>query len=293
MPVRSTHPARPRARLAAVLAALSCGTLVHANDATLEETSCMLTCKTGQSCAVLREGHGPTPVLNAERFTAAGNCQALKVTATGEVVLRYRHKGRWFDPPMTASSERPPRQLFDQYKPDPCGVPTRSCLQQRMAAKAASTAGHGVDSLGSAPAGTGDPCVLGLPCGTVLPPPAEWRFRLADGSLNGRLQLRYRRGNPPTGMPAEVSGEVKGGEVLVDGSFLQPAASIGYRLTDAGGTLRASGEFEVAGSARVNRLKAAVSAAAQRNGLTESAAWMDALAAQELDWDLQQLLAPK
>lgn len=285
-------PPRSLRRLPIGLAALCCIHAALAAEPTLPEPSCLLACKSSTGCSVQRDGGGPTPSLSGTGFLPTGACDTLKVT-TSEVVLRYRHKGKWFDPPMALTTDRHLKDVFGPYRADVCGVPTLTCLQQRMGEKASSTAGHGVDSLATNPAGTGNPCVLGLPCGTVLPPPAQWQFRLVDPAAAGRWQARYLRGAPAAGQPAELSADVAQGQVLADGSYFQPGAVIGYRLLDAGGTQRASGEFEIASNARVTRLKAAAAARAERFGLSPAAAWIDALAAAELDWDVQQLLAAR
>lgn len=260
----------------------------QADSADLPEPSCMLVCTRSGPCQV--EGPGKTASLNDRRFTTLGACHRLVVGPGHPVVLRYRHKGNWFEPPQALAPGQPLQAVFEQFHADACGVPTRACLQRRLGERTSTTAGHGVDGLATNPAGTGNPCLLGLPCGPVLPPDGTWRFRLTDPAFSGVWRAHYLRGLPPAGMPAALNVPVAGGEVVTDGAYFQSGAVMAYRLTEGSGAVLATGEFEVVGSARLARLKLLAGRRAERFGLSQSAAWIDTLAASQLDWDVQQLL---
>lgn len=279
--------------LQCLLAALVCAASAAAQPAGTEPR-CWLSCgkadQPGQACAV---GPKAQAILDEARFKLFDNCDRLVVTSERPVVLRYRHAGKWYDPPQALGKSTALQKVFAMFKPDPCGVPTSDCLQQRMGSKVASAAGHGADSLKTNPMGVGQPCLLGLPCGAVLPPPQTWKFRISEDAFNGRWQVALQRGQPGPGRPAETSAEVRQGVVAARGDDFVPGGIYSYQLFDVSGNQRAQGEFQVVSATSLNRLKTLAAARAERLSLGEAAAWMDTLAASELDWDAQQLASDR
>lgn len=249
--------------------------------------ACYLTCTEDKPCELLNthdnSPHRLAPVDNKR----IDSCHAMKVTA-GAVMMRYRHKGQWFSPPDSLGKDTLLAGMFAKYPPDACAVPTPKCLQGREAAKSTSRAGHGADSLESAPAGTGEPCSQGLPCGQVLPPAAEWSFKLEDGAVQGQWIVKLHRGAPPAGVPREFTLPVAAGMVKAEGRQFSTGATYSYRLIDASGKALASGEFEVTGASRLAALKKLAAERAARDGLSPEAGWIDAMAAFGFDWDAYQ-----
>jgi len=209
--------------------------------------------------------------------------------AGGAVRLRYRHKGQWFSPPSAAAAPTALAALLERFPPDPCPVPTPGCLQQRMSSRVASIGGHGIDGQASRPGGSGEPCAIGLPCGRIAVPGTPWRFTLTDGAAHGVWTVRIARGASPPGVPGEFGVEVVDGQVQTDGARFSPGASYVYRLSFPDGSTRATGEFSLLSRPLMVALR---SAAARRvaEGQNEADAWVDALAANELDWDAWQAM---
>lgn len=232
------------------------------------------------------------PKVSSTRFEPFAACASLKVSE-GAILLRYRHKGQWTMPPVAVATNRPLNDVLSKFPPDECALPDPRCLQKRMELKRGAPAGHGIDSQIAAPAGKGDPCALGLPCGLVLPPPADWQFRLEDPAAQGEWVVSIRRGKPPAGVAAEFRAPIAQGRVSANGQQLSPGAVYAYRWLNAQGGERASGEFEVMGLAQRERLKRMTAERAAKAGLGEEAAWVDALAAFELDWDAYQSIAAR
>ena len=245
---------------------------------------CYAACATAGSspsvCALLG---GPELNTSYQRVTA---CRAKKV-AQGAVLLRYRHKGEWFTPPAALAKDAELKTVFEAFRPDACSIPTPACTQQRMATKVAAIGGHGIDGQASKPAGEGDPCSLGLPCGRIVPPATEWRFRLEDTTLQGQWVVRIARGEPPAGVPKEFSLPVVAGAVTANGAQFAPGAVYVYRLSDSAGKTRTSGEFSLL-SRPLHEALRGFAAKRVAAGQSEATAWVDSLVANELDWDAYQ-----
>lgn len=250
---------------------------------------CQLACVTGGT-GTCELGSPAGAKVNIDGvFRNYANCQMLSVPqAEGpRFQLRYRHKARWFSPPGGVVPG-PLGQVFDKYPPDACGVPSPACIQARMNGMVAAVGGHGIDGKESKPGGEGSPCTIALPCGVVLPPPEIWSFRLADAAISGTWTLRLARGTPPPGQPPEVSVYIKQGVARLPGSWLAPGAQYMYRFVDDAGRASSSGEFSVASRATHNTLKTLMQRRVAQ-GLPESLAWADTLAANDHDWDALQL----
>jgi hypothetical protein len=258
--------------------------------ASAEPGACLLTCGAAQTCEVERPPHRTKSSLDRKNFTKHLQCSELTVTQ-GSVLMRYRHKGQWFVPPEAVTEKL--AKMLAAYPPDACAIPSPACTQATLREKGASRAGHGIDSQVSAPAGIGDPCTKGLPCGAVLPPGDTWRFSLEGPALNGHWKVRVARGTPPSGVPSEFTVDVMAGVVSVAGTKLAPGLTYAYELLSQSGASQASGEFVLIGASRLALLKKLAVDRAVKMGLEEPAAWVDVLAANGMDWDVLQLIATR
>jgi len=215
-------------------------------------------------------------------------CEKLQ-GSEGEVELRFMHKNRWLMPPPLKPGQRA-EELFAKFPPDqPCAVLSSACLQTAMAAKQAAAGGHGIDARQARPAGEGQPCELGLPCGSVLPNETDQTLRLTRGDLNGQLQLRLARGTPAPGYRAEQSLRIDSGQATLAAATLQPGSLYEYRLQDSAGRPLASGEFSVISTPMVQRLRQMAQQRAQQKGMEVAPAWYDTLAENQLVWDALQI----
>jgi hypothetical protein len=290
-----TSKLRRGARVLRCLAwALVFWTASSASVATAKDIQCWVNCAVGsKDCALSAPG---TVVADAKlslsdrRSVLVSRCDERRVVQ-GEVIVRYLHARRLFVSPQPLVLNKPLAELFAQNKPDDCSVPSSECLQKSMQGLKAAAGGHGVDSQASAPAGQGEPCSLGLPCGTVMPPPAAWQFALRDAAFDGLWRTRVLRGQPAPGAPSQAEGAVTGGVVAADGSQLAPGVTYAYVLQARDGSTRASGEFTVQSAAQNAALRRLVERRMQA-GLPEEVAWLDALAANQLDWDAVQRVKP-
>ncbi len=271
-------------RAAATLAAAALYASVPARAAP-DDATCLVTCAASAECRLA----GDTTALTSKSFQKLQRCQLLTVEG-GTVLLRYRHDRKWFQPPPLGAGKRF-AEVFATFPADrPCSVPDSECLQQRMSDKSVARAGNGVDSQVGAPGGVNAPCTKGLPCGTVLPPPSTWSFRLVDATFNGQWRVRVARGAPPAGVPAQFEVPVAAGAVQLDGAKVSPGGVYAYQLLDAAGSEVANGEFAVMGATDTNRLQRLAQRRVDGAGMSEQAAWIDTLLASELDWDAEQLL---
>jgi hypothetical protein len=267
-----------------VLYLLALGSAAHASDCKLacKEEPCELSCK-GKPCAPTAQGQ-PVP----GKWLFARQCDLLEVVK-GTVELRYMHKSRWFMPPAQ-SKGKPLAAVFSSYPADACAVLSPQCVQTAMSAKQAAVGGHGIDNRVSKPGGEGDPCALGLPCGSVLPSAeAMLPLALVDKMLQGRLSLRVSRGQPPAGMAAETQIAVQGGRASLDGRWLQPGGLYSYQLSDAGGRPLASGEFSLLSQSMAERVRKRAVQREEQQGLSAAQAWYDTLLENQLWWDALQL----
>lgn len=261
---------------------LSLGLLTLSSS--VQATDCKLTCRTA-GCAVV-----PTTeeLLKPSQWQLSRQCEKLRVSE-GEVELRYLHKNRWLSPPPLKKDQRA-EDLFAKFPPDqPCAVLSSACLQTAMAAKQAAVGGHGIDARQARPAGEGQPCELGLPCGSVLPNEAEQTLRLTRTDLSGQLQLRLARGTPTPGYRAEQSLRIDSGRATLAAAALQPGSLYEYKLLDGGGRTLASGEFSVISTPMVQRLRQLAQQRVQQKGMEEAPAWYDTLAENQLIWDALQI----
>ena len=202
------------------------------------------------------------------------------------LIVRYRHKARWFSPPGGVGSA-PLQTVFAKYPADPCSVPSPNCIQDRMNGMVAAIGGHGIDNKDSKPGGEGNPCLLALPCGVVLPPPETWNFRLADAGVSGTWTLKLARGTPLPGQSAETSVYIKQGVARLPGTWFAPGMQYVYRFVDDAGRVSSTGEFSIASRATRDTLQTLMQRR-MAEGLPEGIAWADTLAANNHDWDAYQ-----
>jgi len=222
-------------------------------------------------------------------YRKVSNCPSLNWEPSGDqrLELRYRHKGRWFSP-ASGVPAGPLKPIFDKYPADACSIPSPDCIQARMNGMVAAVGGHGIDDKASKPGGEGNPCLIALPCGVVLPPSETWDFRLADAGISGTWTLKLARGTPPPGQPPEVSVYIKQGLARMPGAWFAPGAQYVYRFVDDAGRASSTGEFSIASRATRDSLQALTQRRVAQ-GLPESIAWADTLAANQLEWDAYQL----
>lgn len=249
------------------------------------QIACLLSCYKERACAV----RTPAPLpLSDETFVRVDACEKVEVSS-GRVLVRYRHGGAWFSPPELPEVGSPLKKIFEANRPDTCSVPTSSCIQDRLSAKVAATAGHGIDGQQATPGGTGEPCRRGLPCGLVLAPQGAWQFRLNE-AIDGQWQVRLLRGEPRPGGPKEWSAPVAAGVVKADGQQFEPGRVYAYSLVDRSRAVIATGEFETVGAKRMEILQRL----AQRRvseGMPERAAWIDTMLNADLEWDALHAVA--
>ncbi len=220
------------------------------------------------------------------------NCELLSLPSNSSsngspLILRYRHKTRWFSPPGGISSGAL-QAVFAKYPADACSVPSPTCIQARMNGMVAAIGGHGIDNKDSKPGGEGNPCLIGLPCGVVLPPAETWNFRLADAGISGTWTIRLARGTPMPGQSAETSVYIRQGAARLPGTWFAPGAQYVYRFVDDAGRVSSSGEFSIASRATRDTLQTLMQRRVAE-GLPEGIAWADTLAANNHDWDAYQL----
>ena len=130
----------------------------------------------------------------------------------------------------------------------------------------------------------GDPCSMGLPCGTVRLPEQNWRFRLLDAAQAGQLRIMSTRGQRH-----EHIATIEAGKAEVPAGWLEPGQSYRYQLMDAERRILAAGEF-LTPSARGQRdIDASLAEASRKPEGLREAAFMESLLADGLDWDALQL----
>jgi hypothetical protein len=259
------------------LLALLCGN-VWASDCKLacKSEPCELSCK-GKPCDPTAQGQ-PVP----GKWSYAKQCDAMEVVK-GTVELRYMHKNRWFVPPAQPTGKSL-ATIFSSFPADACAVLTPLCVQSSMAAKQAAVGGHGIDNRVSKPGGEGDPCMRGLPCGSVLPRAEPITVRLVDSQAQGLLTVRAARGQA-----AVLQTTVQGGRASLDGNWLQPGGLYVYQYNDAAGKPVASGEFSLLSASMGERLRQRAAQRQEQQGLSAAQAWYDTLLENQLLWDALQL----
>jgi hypothetical protein len=261
--------------------------------ATSHAVECQMACvsKGGKPVCKLSSSSGAITTVD-HYYRTYSSCEFLTpltadASAAATLILRYRHKSRWFTPPEGVGPA-PLQTVFAKYPADTCSVPSPNCIQARMNGMVAAIGGHGIDNKDSKPGGEGNPCQIALPCGVVLPPPEPWSFRLADAGISGTWTIRLARGTPPPGQSAETSVYIKQGVARLPGTWFAPGAQYTYRFVDDAGRVSSTGEFSVASRATRDTLQTL----AQRRvaeGLPDHIAWADTLAANNHDWDAYQL----
>jgi hypothetical protein len=249
---------------------------------------CQLSCRT-ETCAVKDGADKPLPLSRA-KWSTVDACDKLSVTQGG-VELRYMHRNRWFRPPAFKEGQAL-GEVFARNPADrPCAVLSADCLQLAMSIKQVAVGGHGIDQRDSRPGGEGEPCTMGLPCGSLLPRDTETTWRLARPDFLGTLSIRLARGTPAAGFATELSLSFEQGRAVVAGNKLQPGGVYTYQLSDASGKPVASGEFSLLSAPMAQRLQQRVQQRMEQDGLAAQAAWYDVLAENLLLWDALQMQA--
>lgn len=246
---------------------------------------CQLACKSGE-CKL--NGAGSARSIPAGRFVVFPNCE-LSAVDGGSAEMRYKHKKGWFTPPGDATG--PLADVFKRYPADACSVPDRNCLQQRMNGLTGAVGGSGIDNRVSQPAGQGDPCALGFPCGRVLPPSNPWRFSLGDASLSGTWVVQLGRGKVSASQAPQSIGRVERGLVMADGRWFEPGSHCTYAFVNDAGATVVTGEFTVVSRNTQDNLQELLRRR-QSAGSPQALAWLDTLMSSGLEWDAIQTLDP-
>lgn len=130
----------------------------------------------------------------------------------------------------------------------------------------------------------GDPCGMGLPCETVLLSSGNWRFRLWDGSQQGKLHLATTRGELH-----KQTASVESGTVELPAGWLQPAQTYRYQFVRSDGQLVAAGEFRTPSTRQQRAIDASLAEAAKQPAHLRKAALLESLLQDGLEWDALQL----
>jgi len=128
---------------------------------------------------------------------------------------------------------------------------------------------------------TGEPCLLGLPCGKVgLASDGSLPIRIADRTLTGTLTVFSPRG----GGNAKTS-DLAGGATLVPTGVLEPGKTYRYRLALRDGSVRAAGEFLVLSQNAQRDSDAALAKAMEEPQDTRERAVIRSLMLDGRDWE--------
>lgn len=243
---------------------------------------CKIACKGPDLCEMDRAPSGAERV--GMKPAVYRSCENL--VAKGPVELRYMHGQSWFAPPMLVQG--PLSKVFEAYPADaPCSVPTHDCIQSHMNRMTTAFGGSPIDNRVAAPGGTGEPCKIGFPCGRILIPPSDWRFRIGDQAAAGRWIVKLARGTVAPGQPEQLVASVASGLVAADGNWFAPGSKCSYTFVDPSGRVVATGEFTVVSRATQEKLREQARGRVAA-GSSEAVAWSDTLAANEYEWDAVQ-----
>ncbi len=246
------------------------------------DVACVVVClEAGCLGSAATKSGGRVP-LGKERVRAEP-CLEIRLTE-GIAKLSYLRSGVPFVTPI--DSRRPVGQVLAAFPPDPCSLGDPDCQQKKMAGVRLQQGGHGIDGRVAAPAGEGDPCALGLPCGRVVPPAGPWTWRLTQPTLQGELVITTIRSANLTAA-ARFSAPVANGRVRIDATAIDEAGVFGYVLRDTQGRQVASGEFGTLSSNAVKGMRDRLAqAAAQGRDVDEVR--VELFHRNGLDWDLYQ-----
>jgi hypothetical protein len=217
--------------------------------------------------------------------TPAVSCAKLRLLEQGEKIeglLRGRGRVQVFSVAKNIDVGASVRHMG---VPD-CSYADRTCRDRRDVAMLAGRAGKAFDGpAGHKPAGS--PCAIGLPCGLVLAPTQPWQLRLEEPrAADAVLQIAALR--IATG---SIDVPVTAGRAELAPGFVRAGASYSYALKTRAGEVIAAGQFSVA-SAGIEADVRAAEAAALAAGRAAPTARLEALLANDLDWDVMQLTRP-
>lgn len=244
-------------------------------------TDCFLRCTSKQSCTV----PPLTEKVTAQPTMPAMSCHELGVAADDDVEGMTKSKGRVlvFAAKQAAGSVGESMKRVVGGTSSECVSPSRACREQRDVAMLAGRSGKAFDKLPAEHAPKGSPCAIGLPCGLVLTQAQGWSLRLDEPrAASALLQITGLR--MATG---SVDLPVRNGRVDVAPGFVRAGATYSYALKTAAGEVIAAGLFSAAAPAIEADVRSA-EAAALAAGRTAESARLEALLANDLDWDVMQ-----
>jgi hypothetical protein len=266
----------PRLALACALLAFAAGPAA-ARD-------CWLRCDGAPRCDVALPSAPPLQVP-AQFSTPPVPCASLGLVEQGDRVegmVRHRGKVQVF----AVARQQDVGAAVRQFGAAECSYSDRACRERRDQGMLAGRAGKAFDGPpGHKPTGT--PCAIGLPCGVVLAPAQPWSLRIDDAQADGgTLQIAALRN-----ASGQIDVPVRGGRAAVAPGFVRAGASYSYALTSRAGTVIAAGQFSAAAPAIESDVQQAEQAA-RAAGRSVAAARLEALLANELDWDVMLLTRP-
>jgi hypothetical protein len=130
----------------------------------------------------------------------------------------------------------------------------------------------------------GEPCGMGLPCETIRVPPGKWHFRVLDPAQQGQLHFSTTRGQP-----RKHTAVIESGAVELPAGWIQAGQTYRYQLVSRDGRLLAAGEFRTVSSQAQRTIDASLAEAAKQSVHLRSAALVESLLEDGLDWDALQL----
>lgn len=247
-------------------------------------TDCYLQCADGPRCTVDNLPQAVTLVP----MSPPRPCRELGKVTAGRIEGVTRSKDRvWhFAAAQDASVGEAMKRVAGNAGVD-CVFGDRACRERRDVAFVAGRSGKAFDELPAEFRPKGFACVIGLPCGLVLSPPAQgWSLRIDEpAAAEGVLHL--------TGL--RVAGgtlrlPLRNGRVTIPASAVRSGATYFYALSSPSGEVLAAGQFSVAAAAIEADVRNDEQAA--RDGGRPSTARLEALLRNELDWDVMMLTRP-
>jgi hypothetical protein len=251
------------------------------SNAPASATDCWLRCESQPEC---RLANVPRPIPQDRAIIPSESCQRLGKVTDGRVEALLRVKGR-VNVLMMALSEDLGVALAKAGTPD-CAFTEKPCRERRDLAMLAGRAGKAFDGpAGHKPAGS--PCAIGLPCGVVLAPAQGWALRIDEPrAAGGTLQITALRMATGT-----VDVAVADARTTVPAGFVRAGASYSYALKSAAGEVIAAGQFSAAAAGIEADVRAAEKDALTA-GRAAPTARLEALLANDLDWDAMLLTRP-
>lgn len=258
---------------------LTASALAHA-----QSIDCLVRCAGNATCQV-RDGvpdaqNKPPQGIDPNPAILRG-CRAAQLLGGGRLEVQLNSK-QGLKRLMIAKTDATFAQQHEAAFADAiCAGLSGPCAEQRDAERQVKLLGRGIDDVKAQR--VGEPCALGLPCGTILLPDGDLPLRLADGAA-GQVKLTQIRGGR-----AEWQGPVDGGSVAVPRATLMPAGVYRIERLLPGGAVSATSEFSILSARMQGDITAAVAqaAAAPGGGLFDI---VEVLLRNGLSYDAQQRL---